>query len=57
MKIMVFTAILTNCFILGFSSEQLMQWMPWLFTRDQVDGDQMLRVGSGRSADIVIFSL
>ena len=48
MVVMVFTAILTNCAILGFSSEQLMQWMPWLFTRDASDGDQMMALGSGR---------
>jgi len=48
MKAMVYTAILTNCFILGFSSEQLMQWLPQLFTRNNDDGDQAMALGSGR---------
>ena len=50
MQAMVMVAILTNCFILGFSSEQLMQWLPWLYSRDaDSGGDQMMAVGSGRS--------
>ena len=52
MKAMVYIGILTNCFILGFSSEQLMQWLPWLFTRNTVDGDQVMALGSGRYAGI-----
>ena len=52
MKAMVYIGILTNCFILGFSSEQMMQWLPWLFTRDAVDGDQVMALGSGRYAGI-----
>ena len=48
MKAMVYISILTNCFILGFSSEQLMQWLPQLFTRDTADGDQAMALGSGR---------
>ena len=50
MSSMVFLAILTNCAILGFSSEQLMQWAPSLFDRDTLDGDQVMAVGSGRWA-------
>jgi hypothetical protein len=45
---MVFVGILTNCAILGFSSEQLMQWLPSLFTRSISDGDQLMALGSGR---------
>jgi len=45
---MVFMAILTNCAILGFASEQLMQWLPSLFARDSSDGDQIMALGSGR---------
>ena len=49
MQGMVLAAILTNCFLLGFSSEQLMQWLPWLYSRDTTSGgDQMMAVGSGR---------
>ena len=54
MKVMVFVAILTNCAILGFSSEQLMQWMPSLFTRDTLDGDQLMALGSGRLVIILV---
>lgn len=48
MRGMVFVGILTNCAILGFSSEQLMQWLPSLFTRSSADGDQLMALGSGR---------
>ena len=48
MRGMVFVGILTNCAILGFSSEQLMQWLPSLFTRSTYDGDQLMALGSGR---------
>ena len=48
MRGMVFVGILTNCAILGFSSEQLMQWLPSLFTRSSDDGDQLMALGSGR---------
>ena len=51
MRVMVFVAILTNCAILGFSSEQLMQWTPSLFSRDlSGGGDQVMAMGSGRLA-------
>ena len=49
MQGMVLLAVLTNCLILGFSSEQLMQWLPWLYSRDPSSGgDQVMAVGSGR---------
>ena len=49
MQGMVLIAILTNCLILGFSSEQLMQWLPWLYSRDMASGgDQVMAIGSGR---------
>ena len=49
MQWLVLTAILTNCLLLGFSSEQLMQWLPWLYSRDMTSGgDQVMAVGSGR---------
>lgn len=48
MKAMVFVSILTNCAILGFASEQMMQWLPSLFTRRASDGDQTMAMGSGR---------
>ena len=46
----MFMSILTNCAILGFASEQLMQWVPSLFTRKLSDGDQTMALGSGRLA-------
>lgn len=52
MRVMVFGAILTNCAILGFSSEQLLQWMPWLFIRDE--GDQAMALGSGRWGGVIL---
>jgi hypothetical protein len=49
MQGMVLLAVLTNCLILGFSSEQLMQWLPTLYSRDPTTGgDQIMAVGSGR---------
>lgn len=48
MRVMVFVGILTNCAILGFSSEQLMQWIPSLFSRESEGGDQIMVLGSGR---------
>ena len=47
MEVMVFLAILSNCAILGFSSEQLMQWAPSLFGREG-GGDQIMALGMGR---------
>ena len=54
MQVMVFIAILTNCAILGFSSEQLMQWIPSLFSRE-TEGDQVMAIGSGRSEQSLSF--
>ena len=48
MQGMVLLAVLTNCLILGFSSEQLVQWLPWLYSPAS-GGDQIMAVGSGRS--------
>lgn len=48
MQSMVFLAILTNCAILGFSSEQLIQWLPYLFTKDGVEDSHVMAMGSGR---------
>ena len=46
MQGMVLLAILTNCLILVFSSEQ---WLPWLYSRDPSSGgDQVMAIGSGR---------
>lgn len=52
MSAMVFLAILTNSAILGFTSEQLMQWIPSLFSRqaEEEGGDQIMALGSGRWA-------
>jgi len=49
MQVMVFVAIITNCAILGFSSEQLIQWLPYLFTKEGTAGDShIMAMGSGR---------
>ena len=34
--------------ILGFALEQLMQWLPWMFTRQTNDGDQTMVLASAR---------
>ena len=46
----VWLSALTNCFLFGFSSMQMMQWIPHLFVI-AADGDQELAAGSGRSVD------
>ena len=48
MQGMVFVGILTNCAILGFSSEQLIQWMPYLFTKEDTGDSHVMAMGSGR---------
>lgn len=48
MQAMVFASILTNCAIMSFSSEQMMQWLPWLFERSGEGGDQTPALGRGR---------
>ena len=53
MNVMVMLSIGTNCAILGFGSEQLMQWFPWMFSRLENDGDQTLALGSGRCRELI----
>lgn len=48
MKFMVVLGVLTNCFIVGFSSEQLMQFWPSFYTKDPITGDHVIALGSGR---------
>ncbi|CAM9723991.1 unnamed protein product [Chrysoparadoxa australica] len=48
MDCMVYLSILTNCLLFALSSEQMLQWMPWLFGRDMRDGEQILLKGMGR---------
>ncbi|XP_065183783.1 anoctamin-8-like [Sycon ciliatum] len=55
MYFMVIASILTNCFILGFSSEQLMQWMPNMFKHE--GGDQQFKLGYGRYVVGMVFTL
>jgi len=56
-------AVLTNVFLFGFSSEQMLQWFPWLFDHVEVvvDGvtyiEQELREGSGRYVMAFVFTL
>ena len=56
-------AVLTNVFLFGFSSEQMLQWFPWLFDHISVvvDGvsivEQQLRMGAGRYVMGLVFSL
>ena len=44
---MIAVSMLTNTVIMGFSSEQLAEWLPWMYeTAD--DGDQYIKLGYGR---------
>ena len=56
-------AVLTNVFLFGFTSEQMLQWFPWLFDHVQVivDGvsvvEQQLHTGTGRYVVAIVFIL
>ena len=43
---MVAVSMLTNTVIMGFSSEQLAEWLPWMY--ETIDGDQYIKLGYGR---------
>ena len=43
---MMILSMLTNSLIVGFSSEQLAVWCPWMY--ETIDGDQFIKVGYGR---------
>ncbi|XP_002170516.2 anoctamin-10 isoform X1 [Hydra vulgaris] len=47
LTLMTLVSMLTNCFLFGFASEQLAEWVPDMYeTRD--DGDRWIKLGSGR---------
>jgi anoctamin-10 len=63
---MCITAVLTNCLLFALSSEQLMQWLPGLFFRDNssinstsgsTDGEHNFREGYGRIGMSMCFGL
>ncbi|XP_028413837.1 anoctamin-8-like [Dendronephthya gigantea] len=43
---MVAVSMLTNTVIMGFSSEQLAEWLPWMY--ETIEGDQFIKLGYGR---------
>jgi hypothetical protein len=43
---MVAVSMLTNTVIMGFSSEQLAEWLPWMYKT--IEGDQYIKEGYGR---------
>ena len=43
---MIAVAMLTNTVIMGFSSEQLAEWLPWMY--ETIEGDQYIKQGYGR---------
>jgi hypothetical protein len=43
---MVAVSMLTNTVIMGFSSEQLAEWLPWMY--ETIAGDQYIKLGYGR---------
>ena len=43
---MMLLSMLTNSLIVGFSSEQLAVWCPWMY--ETIDGDQFIKLGYGR---------
>ena len=43
---MVAVSMLTNTVIMGFSSEQLAEWLPWMY--ETIEGDQYIKQGYGR---------
>mmetsp|Transcript_69809 Transcript_69809/g.221123 ORF Transcript_69809/g.221123 Transcript_69809/m.221123 type:complete len:170 (+) Transcript_69809:404-913(+) len=54
---LTYCAVATNCFIIGLTSEQLMQWLPWLYHRDAtVAGAGTPALGMGRYVvGVVVF--
>ncbi|KAK3710543.1 hypothetical protein QZH41_009363 [Actinostola sp. cb2023] len=52
--LMMLLSMLTNSLIVGFSSEQLASWCPWMY--ETIDGDQFIRPGYGRYVVTIVFS-
>mmetsp|Transcript_37467 Transcript_37467/g.37812 ORF Transcript_37467/g.37812 Transcript_37467/m.37812 type:complete len:162 (+) Transcript_37467:1379-1864(+) len=55
MTAIIWMSALTNCLIFGFSSRQMMQWFPSLYTIAE-DGDQEYVAGKGDEAVFIIFA-
>ncbi|KXJ04585.1 hypothetical protein AC249_AIPGENE17195, partial [Exaiptasia diaphana] len=52
--LMMILSMLTNSLIVGFSSEQLASWCPWMY--ETIDGDQFIKPGYGRYVVAIVFS-
>ncbi|XP_048585783.1 anoctamin-8 [Nematostella vectensis] len=51
---MMILSMLTNSLIVGFSSEQLASWCPWMY--ETIEGDQFIKPGYGRYVVAIVFS-
>jgi len=56
MMVMSALAVLTNCMIFTFSSEQMMQWLPFMFVEDET-GEQDFAPGWARIGYTLCFTL
>ncbi len=52
---MMVVSMATNCFLIGFSSEQLAVWAPEMY-ETAADGDQWIKPGYGRYFGILMFT-
>lgn len=52
---MMVLSMLTNSLIVGFSSEQLAVWCPWMY--ETIDNDQYIIDGYGRYVVAIVFSI
>ncbi|KAJ7384777.1 hypothetical protein OS493_020369 [Desmophyllum pertusum] len=52
---MMVLSMLTNSLIVGFSSEQLAVWCPWMY--ETIDNDQFIVNGYGRYVVAIVFCI
>ncbi|KAG7360657.1 calcium-activated chloride channel-domain containing protein [Nitzschia inconspicua] len=56
LKSMVWFSCLTNCLLFGFTSDQMLQYLPSLFEQTE-DGETLLAEGKGRLVVLLVFGL
>lgn len=56
MRGMVWFSCLTNCFLFGFTSDQMLHYLPNLFEQTE-DGETLLAEGKGRLVILLIFGI
>lgn len=54
LSVMMVLSMATNCFLIGFSSEQLATWVPEMYDT-AADGDQWIKLGYGRYIVGIVF--